>query len=391
MKKILFSTALLFCLFFYGNAQAVKFDFGDIDVKEVSEFISKKNGYKKIVINYPSVDAQGKTVILSGAIYMSRKSNTFDNLLLYCHQTSMGNDEVPSGTATFCLETGMVRTMKNSVCFASDYLGFGASAQYSHPYMNNTLAARNELDMMKAGIKYLQDSGYTIKSVDEGLETYVFGYSQGGSVALAVHKALEEDKKLCKDLNFCGSLCGAGPYSLRITFQKFLDDGTMALPLVLPYVLYGMYLSYPEYFSGIDIYDFMTQKCKDEGIIEYFNSKPEMGDAMKWVSKKIGSNIDDIMSEEALNLDSKIMKALYKALDKQNLLDGSWTPEHPIVLYHSENDNIVSYQNTAEALKKFPSNVCRRYPRDKNKYHMLEYFHFSDLCVSKGIPYLINN
>jgi len=348
-------------------------------------------GYKKISISYPSVDAQGKEVILSGAIYMPKMCGKIKELYLYCHQTSTSNDDVPSGTASMCMEPSFVGGSLNKVCFASDYLGFNASAQYNHPYMNNALAARNEIDMLKAGIVYLMNKGYKFATPSQGLKTYAFGYSQGGGVALAVHKAMEQDKQLCEDLNFRGTLCGDGPYNLRTTFQMFIDQGEMALPIVLPYVLNGMYESYPEMFAGIDIYDYMTPKCKEAGIIEYLCSKPSIMDVASWVPDNVGSNVSDIMSTEALDMNSSLMKTLFAALDKQNLLDGSWTPVHPITFYHSENDDIVSYENTREALQVFPSDVCKRSSDEINKGHIIEFVNFAFKCVHKGVPEMIEN
>jgi len=427
MKKIILSMTAVMCILSCSKeneSSGLEIEFGNLEVKEVraadvnaldeinayakvltstnaltqeeSDFINSRieiikeevslSTYKKIYITYPSVDAQGNAAMLTGVIYMPRQHGDFDEILLYCHQTATGNEDVPGGNGTFCLEPLVVSTSTSTVCFASDYVGFNASAEYNHPYMNNALAARNELDMMKAGLVYLKNKGYKVKSAAQGLETYAFGYSQGGGVALALHRLLEENKQLCEDINFCGSLCGDGPYNLETTFQKFIKDGTMAMPIVLPYVLLGMYESYPWDFGGIDIYDYMSEKCEEAEVIEYIESKPTIVEALLWMKKNIGNDISDIMSEEAMDPGSDIMTVLFKALERQNLTDGSWTPAHPVTIYHSKKDNVVSFSNAQEALDRFPPNVCHRSPLDADQNHIIEYMNFASLCIEKGIP-----
>ena len=53
--------------------------------------------------------------------------------------------------------------------------------------------------------------------------TFAYGYSQGGAVALAVHRYIEQND-LSEELRFRGSICGDGPYDLIATLRYYLED-----------------------------------------------------------------------------------------------------------------------------------------------------------------------
>lgn len=83
-------------------------------------------------------------------------------------------------------------------------------------------------------------------------------YSQGGAVALAAQRYIEQNG-LSDQLHFRGTLCGDGPYDLISTLQYYLDDdGTsydvttvhrkdqVTLPVVIPMIMNGMIVGTPD-------------------------------------------------------------------------------------------------------------------------------------------------
>lgn len=304
----------------------------------------------KITLRYPSVDAAGKPITVSGCIYYNKNATAFNEVVLLTHQTAFNDNQVPSGSGVMVMEPGILTKNTGTVVFASDYIGFNASADRMHPYMNQELAARNEIDMLKAGMEYLKNNPDLpqLKSAAEGLKTYITGYSQGGAVALATHRAIEADNTLCNEMNFKGSYCAAGPHDLETTFEFFKTQKKMTLPIVLPYVLVGMYESYPDDFKGIDLNDYLSDEAKKCDVIGYIRGN-DKSDVLSWLQDRGLDTVDKIMSKEALDENSNLWQTLLKCMRRQNLIDGSWTPKHKVVLYHSSGDDIVSYQNSVKA------------------------------------------
>ena len=65
---------------------------------------------------------------------------------------------------------------------------------------------------------------WTPESPQEGdWRSFATGYSQGGAVALAVQRHIEEER-LAETLHFQGSICGDGPYDLIETMRYYYAD-----------------------------------------------------------------------------------------------------------------------------------------------------------------------
>lgn len=366
-------------MFFMDLAAEPQLSSDEDDSSDSISVISKgRMGRKitKIVISYPSVDASGNHVRLSGAIYMHKDAKAFSELVLLCHQTNLALSEAPSSKARFFNEPLLCKDNPATVVFASDYLGFGSSAHYFHPYMNHSLAARNELDMFRAGLAFLREQGYTVVSPADGLKTYITGFSQGGAVALATQRLLEADSKLCNDVNFVGTYCGDGPYDLLATFQHYLTSGQVPIMVVVPYVLLGMYESYPEEFEGIDINDYFSDKARKADIVSFIRSRPNIFKGYWYVKRKLGTDIRNLMSDEAMDMNSHIMQVLLRCFAKQNLADGSWTPTHRVVFYHSPVDPLVPYVNTQNMLRVMSPGTYLVPDISRHKGHAAEYMNF---------------
>ena len=68
-----------------------------------------------------------------------------------------------------------------------------------------------------------------------------------------------------------------------------------------------------------------------------------------------------------------------------DLLDGSWTPTHPIVFFHSTEDEVVPYANTERAMEVFPSNLTTLHQQTGDHSSVGVQF-YSWLGLQKGFP-----
>ncbi|MGL5937103.1 MAG: acetylxylan esterase [Phocaeicola sp.] len=85
------------------------------------------------------------------------------------------------------------------------------------PYLYQTLTMRQIIDDLVAARDYINE-----KEFEDDRRTLVVGYSQGGSVALAVQKYLTNSKALKSELQLDGSICDNGLYDPLATVHKTL-------------------------------------------------------------------------------------------------------------------------------------------------------------------------
>ena len=373
-------------------------------------------GYQYTTIRYESIGYDGRSVTLSALVVWPFNNLIADpdanNVIIGCHCTIGSNAERPTnygngsvmtdvGMMACCAKTYGAGAAYENLVIIPDYQGFGATHGDVHPYLSQTLTARQVLDGVKAGIEYY-------KSIDHKLEknwkSLSIGYSQGGSVAMAVHRYIEKNN-LDSEFNFAGSVCGNGPYDPLATLKKYVDDNKVWMPVSAAMMMYSMCETSHRLKGKHTIDKFMTQKFIDSGVIELIEAKEIDTDQMQqklldYSMKFDSSNTDSlrmyhadtddnfhsyrkditnvtwkpgyIKTAYALTLDlltrdcydyflhgdiyridannrAPIVQ-LEKALN-DNVLWKNWTPEHPIFLYHTEEDEVVVVENFRKCLE----------------------------------------
>lgn len=316
--------------------------------------VSKDTVMTMVAIKYPTLDAQGKKVMASGVLYLPSNTKNIKEILIASHYTITHVKNSPSQESGMMMEALISASNPGTAVFASDYIGFGITADMVHPYLVEANAGQCQLDVARAGMEYLKDNSYTM---DKTLKTYSVGFSQGGAVAVATQRAFEEDATAVDDFNFCGTYCGDGPYDPWATFEYYFEQGKAELPTVLPMTLMGMMSAYPDIFQGIEFKEYFSKKIDTAKLYNMIASKEyDIMTIDSAIKQMAGSNrLSDIMSQAALDTSSSINKALRIALDRNNLADGSWTPKHICVVYHARNDNVVPYVNSRSLKSAFPS------------------------------------
>ena len=323
-------------------------------------------GYRYIDFNYESIDEQGKPVTLSARVcwgmdIMGREISP-KYMALCPHSTIAADYETPTRNAS--LENALLQG--DRLLIMPDYLGYGASKDRVHPYINHDLCTRNSIDALKAGYKVFADMSKVPMHPDWRL--YVTGCSQGGANALAIHKWLDTHLDFAQRWRFEYSYCACGPYSPVVTFQEYFKQKKLDYPIVLPLTLKAMFAAYPEILGKWKEEDFYSEAyLKHKSVVDYMISSKEYasGPINKEICKifphkgeagiKDGEQIwlTDILNPEVINPESAMSKALFECLDKNDLTKG-WKPVHPIHLYHGKNDTYVGFANSEAVMAAFP-------------------------------------
>lgn len=375
-------------------------------------------GYQYATIRYKSIDHNGNPADLS-ALVVWPYNNIFsnpdpNNVIIGCHVTISSNAERPSnynansvmtdvGMLACCAKSNGAGSSYENLVIIPDYQGYGATHGEVHPYLSQDLTARQVLDGVRAGIAYYTQK---IGKLEKGWRSVSTGYSQGGSVAMAVHRYIEKNN-LVSDFNFAGSVCGSGPYDPLATLKKYVKMEYVYMPVAAAMMMYSMCKTSPRLKGKYDLDDFLPKSFTDTGIIgmiedkqlntdeiqdsllrysakvegynsgKFFMERKEKGtsnfyeyikdtkDMYKWepgLIKTARAAMNKVLERESheyfywggrpqfLTGDYKATKALIQALE-DNVLHRDWTPAHPIFLYHTEEDEVVVIDNYQECLK----------------------------------------
>ena len=373
---------------------------------------------KTYTFNYPSKNAAGEDIVLSSALIAwtpeePKDTDGIESLHIYSHFTITADAECPSSEYNLKERALFGVLLKNeyamgldpaqdfishAIIIAPDFEGYGATRDVPHPYLAQELTARQVMDGVEYGLKLYQ------KHVNDGRalpfksnwRSFGFGYSQGGAVALAVQRYMEE-QGLDKQLRYRGSLCGDGPYDLIATMRYYMEDdgnsygqetthrkGLNTMPMVVPMIIKGMLDTHPD-MKGHVLTDYLSQQFLDTGIMEWLESKEyvindihemwyeqleeglDAGDrhytkeqmAELFLSPKenrVWARLDklftpaffdymtNIDNTDALPGKGDPYRDLHQALTDNSVCYG-WEPKHRIQFVHSKGDMVVPYAN----------------------------------------------
>lgn len=272
----------------------------------------------------------------------------------------MKDAEAPSRT------TNVIQTLVgNNLVIQPDYIGYGATRNELHPYLNHDITAINSVDALGAGFKVWKTETKNSKELSKNWKMYVIGASQGGSSALAVHKYLDTHLDIANKWHFGYSYCCCGPYCPTVTMEKYYKDGHVTFPGGILLTVKSMLASYPEILGKWTEDDFYSEKFRkikstvDKMIASKEYKTTELNDKLRElldVKKGDPFSLKDILSTSVLDMNSEIAQAFFKCLEKNDLTTG-WTPVHEIRLYQTTVDDVVPYANAERLRQAFPDKV----------------------------------
>ena len=368
-------------------------------------------GYEYATIRYKSIDHNGKDVMLSTLVVWPFNNIIADpdanNVIIGCHITIGSNGERPTNYSKKSIGTdvGMLATcaisylpgkVYENLVIIPDYQGYGATHGEIHPYLSQDLTARQVLDGARAGIKFYKE--YLKHNLEDNWTSLSTGYSQGGSVAMAVQRYIEKNN-LTAELNYKGSVCGNGPYDPLATLEKYIDTDQLYMPVSAAMMMNSLCKTNPRLMGKYTPADYMSDAALESGIIDMIDSKKlstgdvnkalleysekfnltdtdklcmyrkvekdfypyrkETKDKYDWESgqKTAFAKTSDMIRPEVIDwingkqdpVHKEKMEALIAAL-KDNVLYIDWTPATSTFLFHTPGDEVVPFVNYENCL-----------------------------------------
>jgi pimeloyl-ACP methyl ester carboxylesterase len=202
-------------------------------------------------LEYQTVDPAGQLTPASGALMVPSGGTACEGgrpVVVYAHATrtdrnfniadltASGNDEGLLMAAVFASEGYIV--------VAPNYVGYDISSLGYHPYLNADQQSKDMIDAVAAARSALPT--FEAPSSTDGGKLFVAGYSQGGYVAMATHRAMQ-----AAGMTVTAAAPMSGPYALA-AFGDAVFEGrvNMGAPVSMTLLVSGYQHAYGNIYTA---------------------------------------------------------------------------------------------------------------------------------------------
>lgn len=346
MKKILYIYLIMWASVLTSAAQDASYR-----ILSESDFTAKaqlggsfsfgSRQVKLMVYDYPSTDADGNAVTISGVIMIPSDildgSVPCDGIVMYNHYTVGSPDDVPSKCGDGLIEISALLAnplRPNYIVVASDYIGYGSSFDHNVSYICGDTNGRNALDGLLAAKQLFED-----RNIPQGKFLFNMGYSQGGTESMFAAKLTDTESKY-KDIRFDKTFSGGGPLDFEQIYSIYVARD--ACDDIADVILMLMSVN-ENYHLGIDYKDMFLEPVASKAL-DYFRTKDKSVMADIGVLSK--DSIHQVLTPDFMNLESEPAKKMRAKLKEISLTTG-WEPDITKNYYieHSRHDNYVPIQS----------------------------------------------
>jgi fermentation-respiration switch protein FrsA (DUF1100 family) len=218
-----------------------------------------------------------------------------------------------------------------------DYLGLGDSTVPRHRYFHAETESSSAVDLLAAS-----DDLLTALGVQRNDTLHIFGFSQGGHAALALHRALE-----AASVDVTGTATVGGVFDPERWFlASIVNERTLTLPLYVSYIL----LAYD------DIYDVYSE-TSDVFRPRFVSTVGDLFDMRHF--------FDDVLLGLPRNSHPLLTSPFYARVRadpqtplrvrlRENVVD-DWAPVAPVLVYHSLDDEEVPFGHALLSVERLRS------------------------------------
>jgi pimeloyl-ACP methyl ester carboxylesterase len=265
-------------------------------------------------LTYLTMDAAGQQILASALVTVPQKpANAPSPVLSYQHGTIQHEAEAPS-YLTDKASPEVVLASLGYIVQSADYVGYGASKGASHPYLLSAPSAAAVMDLLTAAKYWRQTQG-----VPDNQQLFLAGYSEGGYVTMATHRALQQGSSADRQ-QIVSVVPGAGPYDVGLTLDTLLGIVRQQYPAIGNLLQPGIL----KYLSASDRYNVRDAVLKQvQGAGSDVTFTPNF--------------LDNYFADDRT------------AIEQQSDVN-NWLPQKPVFLFHGQNDLTVPYLNSSTTL-----------------------------------------
>jgi pimeloyl-ACP methyl ester carboxylesterase len=289
-----------------------------------------KNGVKVYRLTYKTKNTDGAEITASGALIIPATDQPV-SMISVQHGTIREDSSAPSNfsddgeAASF----GSLFGSMGYIIAYPDYIGYGASKDYPHPYEHRASLASASLDMLRAAKEFLK--GQSEVKWDNKL--YVAGYSEGGYATMSLQKKIEEEASSEFDLR--ASSCGAGAYDKTAFMEYVINSETHGISSYNTLYLWVL-LTYDRIYK--------LNRPTSYYFKEPFASRIATSGTNLTINQSFNTILTDLFKKE---LNDGTNKGFIDAIGDNDVYN--WKPKTPTRLYHGDADKLVFYFNSEKA------------------------------------------
>ena len=286
---------------------------------------------------------RGQELTASGLVVLP-KSDIPVGMMSFQHGTIASYAEAPStiplGSTEMTLYAGMGSL--GLIAVIPDYIGFGSTSNFIHPYYIEEATASAVVDMLRAA----KELSVTLNTPFNG-KLFLAGYSQGGYATMAAHKLIEQNG--LTDFTLVASFPAAGGYDVKAMQEYFFGLTTYAEPFYLADVAVAYKSYYLNWTNGLS--DFFNEPYATNipGLLDGTKSSSEIDAGLTTSISAL------IKADLRTNIDTDPKyKYITDAFRINSLTD--WKPAVRMYMYHGDADITVPYNNSVVTLQKLIAN-----------------------------------
>jgi hypothetical protein len=219
----------------------------------LTQFISAPRcGVDVHQLRYNSVDVGGTAITASGALMIPTGADAACQgprpLVTYAHGTQVERAfniaNLTDSNNVEGLLMAVAFTARGYIVVAPNYAGFDTSSLAHHPFLNAEQQANDVVDALAAARSALPTS--FAPTVSDSGKLFITGYSQGGYVAMAAHRLLQQNGAVVT-----ASAPMSGPYSLAAFGDAvFYGQVVRSAPLFVTYLATGYERAYGDIYGA---------------------------------------------------------------------------------------------------------------------------------------------
>ncbi len=266
-------------------------------------------------LEYMTTDVNGLPIRASGLVSVPIKAlGAASPVLSYQHGTIFRDIEAPSNNAVPS-EVAVLMASLGYIVLAPDYVGYGVSKGAPHPYLQAAPSAAATVDFLTAAKTWRQQQG-----VQDNGQLFLTGYSEGGYVTLAAHRALQESNSPHLQ-NLRQVVVGSGPYNVQATMDGLVnlvrDENNLLGALINP------------------------------GFLHYLGNSVQREVRRALLKQLLPSDADVVIDTQFIDIFLADDEAGLERLSNVH----QWKPNLPVRFYHGREDRTVPYTSSTSTLQ----------------------------------------
>lgn len=275
------------------------------------------------VISYPSVITDSIPTMIVG------------NGLIFADDDAPSNFDLPNNFTGFEFIASM-----GYLTLIPDMIGFGVSKDIIFPIHNYEHSANSMIDFIYAGEEFVKS-----KKLPVNRKKFLTGYSQGGYIAMATLKMIEE--KPVSDINIEATAVGAGGFNLVNLLKNAIKNNTYSAPSHLIMLVSSYNIMYDWNRPLTDFF----QETYAKKIPVLLNGEYNREE----IDLQLVYNLDSLLSPVFLyNLETNNEPDLINAFS-ENSID-NWSPKSRLRIIHSTNDDRIPVSDSEDTYNNMVSN-----------------------------------